>query len=490
MALLVAAREAFHCRTEGNRDSVHPAGPLPDEEVPSGADITRRGAGGLTKEAHSLLAAGGARVIALPVSAAFAFLTTHILIADASPAEYALVSLILSFVSLLPFGDLGLGAAITNRAATSTRPEADPLLHGTLLTSLRVLVCAAGISVVTALLITALNLWPSILGGAALSQENLACGLAMMLVSLLFPLALGQRLLIGLQRTGLQTLLQSLGTPLAYGLTVLAIFKQWGLPGIVLATPVGMVIAALLQMIIATRISHIPLSAIARRIPRRTRYPGVPVKGSAAPMLIITLALPLALQSHRLVLSHAVGTPQLAEYSLGLQFYSAGWSVVATAGLALWPIFASARLLSDGSAVRRLRSYVLAFSAGGVVLGVIFVAIVPKLSRLVGGGRLEVSTGLAIAFALLLVAQAVQLPLGMFMTTDAGLKVQAILVIVLVGLTLPLALLGAQLLGAPGPVLASALCVLLCQAAPGALWIRRRVSRNLRMNRIQEEQGG
>ena len=60
-------------------------------------------------------------------------------------------------------------------------------------------------------------------------------------------------------------------------------------------------------------------------------------------MMVISMSLPIAFQSDRLVLSHATDSAQLAEYSLGAQLYGPALGVISSAGLALWPVFAKSR---------------------------------------------------------------------------------------------------------------------------------------------------
>ena len=70
---------------------------------------------------------------------------------------------------------------------------------------------------------------------------------------------------------------------------------------------------------------------------------GERVFDTAWPMLIQMIALPLAMQSNRLILSHVSSVDELATYSLASQMFNPIFSVSIAASMALWPVFARAR---------------------------------------------------------------------------------------------------------------------------------------------------
>ena len=426
---------------------------------------------------RALLSAGAGRLVALPVAAVFTFATTRLLIQEAGAADYALVALVLSLGAMLPFGDLGLGAAVINATSQSDDVATDQKLHRILLTSLRILCVVAALLLLAVLTLTLLEVWPALVGQPDNRNANWATGAVLALFSLTLPLSLGQRILIGMQRTGTVTLLQTIGSPAAFGLTCLALVANFGVVGLAVATPVGMLIAAGSQLWYAHGTSRIPLRPLLSELVRVRRYRGLSVRRAAGPMLVITIALPLALQTDRLILSHVTDITTVASYSLALQIYLAGWSVVSVCGLALWPIFARLRESGRAAGARSLRTAVLLFTATGLASGLVMTLLAPTAGGFLGGGEVGVSYPLSLAFGLLLLVQAVHLPIGMFMTSERGLRVQAVCVCFMVVVSCVLSIYLAGIWGARGPVFGSLVAVALCQLLPGALWSLRELRR-------------
>jgi O-antigen/teichoic acid export membrane protein len=60
-------------------------------------------------------------------------------------------------------------------------------------------------------------------------------------------------------------------------------------------------------------------------------------------MAVITVAMPIAYQSDRLLLSHLSDLGQVAIYAVGAQLYGALFGLVGAAGMSLWPVFARRR---------------------------------------------------------------------------------------------------------------------------------------------------
>ena len=428
---------------------------------------------GHRSQLKSILAAGAGRLVALPVSAVFAFLTTRTIIQDAGADQYAVISLIISLSLLLPFGDLGLGATLVNQMSVSQTPGEDQAIHLVLLSSLRVLAawCLAGLAVDG--VITGCDMWPTLLGQLDKPAVNVATGLAMALFCLTMPLSLGPRMLLGMQKQGTATALQVLGAPVAYLVTTVSVTFGYGLDGLVVAAPLGMLTVSVVQLVYAHRKSGISLSGVVRLIPRTKRVRGVSIRKTAGPMLIITLALPLAFQTDRIILGHLAPISAVANYSLALQIYSIGWSLITACGMALWPVFAQARDRGGDRPSRTLRRALMTFTPVGVVAGGAIICLGPVLASVVGGTRVAVPPTLALAFGILLLIQTVQLPLGMFMTSEAGLRAQAVYVSLTVLVSVCGSIVLARAWGAPGPVVGSIIAVLVCQIVPGAMWSRR-----------------
>ncbi len=86
----------------------------------------------------------------------------------------------------------------------------------------------------------------------------------------------------------------------------------------------------------------------------RGRSEGERVFDTAWPMLVQMIALPLAMQSNRLILSHVSSVDELATYSLASQMYNPIFSVSIAASMALWPVFARARSRGESDVSPRM----------------------------------------------------------------------------------------------------------------------------------------
>jgi hypothetical protein len=101
----------------------------------------------------------------------------------------------------------------------------------------------------------------------------------------------------------------------------------------------------------------------------------------------------------------------------------------------------------------------------------------PWLEVLVSKGKIHLDLWLVAGFVAFVAVEAAKYPLGMYMTDRNGLLFQVIplLVMVPVNLGLSWGLIGA--VGAGGPVLGSAIAVLLCQVFPYFWYVRRDLAR-------------
>jgi O-antigen/teichoic acid export membrane protein len=187
-------------------------------------------------------------------------------------------------------------------------------------------------------------------------------------------------------------------------------------------------------------------------------------------MLVQMLALPIAMQTGRILVSHLGDVTDLAEYNLGYQVFGIALQTISAAGVALWPIYARAR------SARRIETPwrpTLWFLAGGVSVASVMALVSPWLSSLVSGGAVVLSPALCAAFVVFVALQAAKYPVGMYMTDLRGLRFQVMPTIA----TIPIALVGSWWLvphwGGAGNVAAIAAAVVICQVVPNLMYVRR-----------------
>ncbi|RZT87907.1 O-antigen/teichoic acid export membrane protein [Pseudonocardia sediminis] len=408
-----------------------------------------------------------ARAISLPVSAVAGVATSAMIINGRSPHVYGFAMLIGTIFLLLPFADLGLGASVVDAFAVGKSTDAVRVLAA----SLKALLYISAILVILAGGITVTVGWNRLLGipieFPEVDSVVLIC-IAIFATSL--PFGLGQRLLLGLGKNHLAvwiSCVSPIGTLLVAGVGLWAAF----LPGlsVAVAFPTGLLIGSILAFAVGLRLVPISFAEVAKLTKNATLRDIKKLHRLALPMLVVTLSLPIAFQSDRFILAHQSTPHELALYALAAQLYNPMWAVASTAALPLWPTFRS-RMLESIRATRSewLRAIAL-FSGLSVLLGTALIVGGPLISDIVGSGQVQLSAPLMVVFALFLVVQCLHLPSGMFLMDAGGLRFQAVCVLVMLMVNLPLSWILAAPYGTAGPVMASIIAVFCCQLIPG-IW--------------------
>lgn len=417
-----------------------------------------------------------ARLVVLPVSAVLGIVVTRIVIETYGEPAYAQYILLVGLAALIPFADLGLSAAIMNAVGEAANPRSDARLRGVLVSCLRVLAGCATVTIALAVVLYALGLWPALLGdglglrsGPAVATWCLAVFGATLLISF------GQRILIALGFNVVVVLVGGLQTPIVLLVLWLMLVADADGGYVAVASYAGTAVVAAVCLVIAARKISPTLGAALRRAVR-PRERGEPIFHLAWPMLVQMIALPLAMQSDRLVLSHLGTLEQLTEYSLAAQMFNPIFSVVAAGGLSLWPVFARARAAGTDTPFSPA-TMSLAF-AGLALLAVTVMAFASGLlADLASGGRITISLPVLVAYGVLIVVQSAKYPCGMYLTDASGLRFQAWFILLLLPINLGLTVLLTPVLGTIGPLIGSIVAVTTCQLVPNLVEVRRRQRR-------------
>jgi O-antigen/teichoic acid export membrane protein len=425
---------------------------------------------------RAVLRSGGTRLLVLPVSALLGIVVTRLVLDEWGTGAFAQYGLLVSLGALLPFADLGLSAAVVNAVAGSPDPAHDRHVHGVLVTTVRVLLGSAAVLSALVLAVAAAGAWPALLGPGLLPGSGpVAATLCFLLIALALPVGFGQRLLTGLGRNHVAVAVNGLQTPLL--LAVLAVVVWTGAPAggyvAVLAYAVTAVLAVLCTWS-AARTLHPAVGRALRDVPRFRTVRGERVSDLAWPMLVQMIALPLAMQTDRIVLSHQAGPETLAEYNLAAQMFTPIWALVSAAGITLWPAYRRRRAQGLDESPARMS---LAFGAAAGAVAVVIAVASPLLADVASGGRITLGWGLVGAFVLLMTLQGLKYPAGMYLTDAPGLRFQAGMVCLMLPVNLGVSWVLAGRLGAAGPVLGSALGVALFQVLANALRVRRLLRR-------------
>jgi O-antigen/teichoic acid export membrane protein len=402
-------------------------------------------------------------------------MVTRLIVDRYGPDAYAQYGLLVGIGALLPFTDLGMSAAVMNAVAESPEPSRDEHVRRTLLTAIRVLLGSALLLTAVTLGITLLGGWHALFGAGLGSGGSAAAAACLFLIALAIPVGIGQRMLIGLGRNHVAVLLLGLQTPIVLGVLLLVTWLGIRVPDAVAAIPyaVAFVLSVWCTWLAARRLRPVFRDAV-RAVLRLRAERGAKVLDVAWPMLVQLVAVPLAMQSDRLVLSHVRGAGELARYTLAAQMFTPIWAVVNAAGFALWPVFARARARGASQSPFPLA---LGFAGAGLVASTVIAVASPWLAALATGGKVTVPAHLAVGFSALMLVQAAKFPLGMFLTDARGLRFQAAMIAAMLPVNLGLSVLLAGTFGAVGPVIASVVGVTVFELVANALYVRRRLAR-------------
>lgn len=434
---------------------------------------------GLKSIGRLLMAAGGARLVVLPLTGLCNLAIARIVTQAVGIEQFGVVMLVATLCQLLMFADLGTGAAVASSRAQLDDSGDSEVFRGTVLSAVRVTLWSSVILGLGAGAIGLFGAWPQLLG---ISQEHLASSLnisavlALSAFAVALPFSVGEAILRGSGRIPEAVVLLGISPPAALLLTLL--FRELGVPALAysLVLPLGALIAAVVCAVRAWTIDRDAVAGLLGKLLRPRAFPGVPIASTAVPMFIVMIGLPIALQSDRVVIAHRLDVTELSNYSYAAQLYIPLWSVASTAALALWPRFAKTD--TDPAEARRgWLSGVAILSILGAAMALAFVLCAGFLIGWMSDGQATPAWSLLVTFALLLFVQAAHVTTGIFLIAPEQLRFQAICVIALVLTNLPLSWVLAPHMGAAGPVLASAITVLVCQLVPG-VWRVLRLTRS------------
>lgn len=441
---------------------------------------TKGAAGGATVRrggmARAVSSTAATKVLVMGLSGLIGIFTSRMIITHFGTEAYAQYGLLTTLSTLLPFADLGMAAVVINAIAGSSDPRTDPVVRRTITTAMRILIGAGLVIAGVALVITLLGWWPTLLGaGLTPGSGSIAAFLCLAIFGLTLPLTVGQRILVGLDRTTTQTATQFIVAPFMFlSVAVLVLLAVPADSYLAVFSYIASGLVSVLCLVLAARALRPQVGAAIRAVPRVRREPNVAAFGLAWPMLAQMLALPIAMQTDRLLLSHLTHGTELAQYNLATQLYGMVLQTIAAAGVAFWPVFARAR---SASRVESPYRPTLVFTGGALVASLLLTAVLPWVTQFVSSGKLTLDGWLVGGYIAFIVVQAAKYPIGMYMTDQRGLTFQVLPIVILVPINLGLSWWLTLTIGAGGPIIGSAVAVLLCQVIPNLWYVRRDLAR-------------
>ncbi len=409
------------------------------------------------------------------LSGVLGILTSRVIIVGFGTDAYAQYGLLASLPALLPFADLGIAAVVVNAVAQSKDVHRDEVLLRSITSAFRVLLGSAAVISLVALVITLAGWWPALLGEGLLPGGGYAVMACLALFCVALPLTVGPRILVGLGRTTTQISAQALTAPIIMaGVGAAALLSLPVGNYLAVVTFLAGIVVAGVGLLLAARHIRPQVGRAIREIPHFRRTPGVAVFNLAWPMLVQMLALPIAMQTSRILVSHLGGSAELARYNLASQLFGLALQTIAAAGVALWPIFARARA---DQVVESPAKPTLWFIGGGLVIAGAVAGASPWIAGFVSTGQITLDWVLLVSFVVFVALQAAKYPIGMYMTDLAGLRFQVVPTILMVPISVGLSLWLIPLLGAAGSVVGASAAVALCQVVPNLVYVRRDLAR-------------
>lgn len=409
------------------------------------------------------------------VSGLLGLLTSRMIISHFGTDAYAQYGLLASFPALLPFADLGMAAILINAVAGSTAVRSDPYVRHAITTALRILAVAGAVILALSGLITGLGLWPTLLGSGLRAGGSAAAMVCLAVFAIVLPLTVGPRLLVGLGRTSTQVACQLLVAPFIFAMVSLAVATRAPVGDyLAVLSYLGSGLVAALALSIAGRQLKPQLGEAVRDVAHLRDVPSLPALNLAWPMLVQMIALPIAMQTDRLLLSHRTSGTELAQYNLASQLFGMVLQAIMAGGMALWPIYARARADAE---LRSPFKPAVAFALMGLALAGVLALVAPWVAEFVSGGAIVLDGWLIGGFVVFVGLQAVKYPLGMYMTDHRGLRFQVVPILVMVPLNLGISWWLIGVVGPGGPIIGSAITVLLCQVLPNFAYVSRDLTR-------------
>jgi len=420
-------------------------------------------------------ATAGMKVLVMGISGVLGIITSRLIIEHFGVESYAQYGLLASLPALIPFADLGIGAAIVNTVAGSTDPRRDDAVHRVLVSALRVLLGSASVIAALSVALFLTGMWPRLLGQGLLPDGDAVATICVVVFALTLPLGIGARVLVGLNRNPSQVAAQAVVAPfilVCVSTSVVAGIHAGGF--VALFSYLAATASALVCLALAARSVGPQIKRAIRAVPRWRAEPGVRIMNTAWPMLVLMLSEAFAMQTDRVLISNRADSATLAQYNISFQLFGIVLQTVSAAGIALWPMYARARSRGE---VRSPFKPALVFLVVGLGLGLVMAALSPWLTALVSNGKIEIGGWVLVGFTAWVGVQALKYPLGMYMTDAVGLRFQVVpsLMMMVVSISLSWWLIGE--VGAAGPAIGTAVAVGVCQIPAMIFYIARDVRR-------------
>lgn len=409
------------------------------------------------------------RLLTLASGAIATLAATHSINARAGAEVFGRVTIVSTLILLVPFADLGLGAAVTNAYALTDKSKREKVLGH----AIRLLAGVTAGIILIAFFLHLSGAWNRVLGVSEVDLPGFSAATALTLSIFALSLvpALSQRILLGIGKNQLLVLIQGLNPITSSVFVIFTTTFQLPYYYYCLGPAVGALATSAVCLFVCLKRGYLSCSAMREAFSRgASRVPSIFTEASS--MFVIGVSLAVALQTDRLILAHTGTSADLAQYALVAQLFAPLWSVLASTAMTMWPRFAQIRAAQGAwRAYRQLMTFAIASS---LLLSIAFALTSGPAARILSAGTANIPFSVSIAFSILLVVQVAHLPAGMFLTRPDELRYQAICCVLMASASIGVSIILAPSLGAAGPVVGSSIAVFIFQLLPCYLRVKRR----------------
>lgn len=392
--------------------------------------------------------------------------------------RFGLWMLIVSFLSLLSFADLGLGSGLVNTLSDANGRDDVEAAKKYVSTAFFILLGVAALLGLSFALAYHFIPWAQLFNVTSpKARHEAGPAMAVLVACLLFsvPLAIVERTQIGYQEGFVNAVWTALGSALGLAGLLICVFLKTGLPLLVLATLGAPVLAKILNGI----------WLFGRRRPwLRPRW-SLARRSSAAPLLkigfmffILQIAVALAFSSDNLVVARVLGSAAVTAYSVPMRLFTFIPALIFLCLAPLWPAYGEAIARGD---IRWVKRTLLWSTAGvSVITGsvsLVLIIVGNPLIHLATGKHIVASQWLLIGLGLWTTITSASNAVAMFLN-----GANAILFQVIFALTMSVAALGLKItlareIGLPGVIWGTIIAYVIFSLIPFVIYVPRLLAR-------------
>ena len=391
--------------------------------------------------------------------------------------RFGIWSTLASLVITLQFIDLGIGNGLINAVSEAHGRGDRAAIRRYFSSAVLALSGAALLLLLTPIVATQVG-WASLFKLTdPLAQQEVAASVAtvMVCIALAMPLALLQRVQIGLQQGFVASLWQCASNLISLVAIVLATQLQLGLPWLVAALLGAPVLAALLNSIVFLMRAEPDLRP-ARRFVTAPAVKRLLATGSA--FFVLQLAVAGVLYSDSIIIAYQLGASAVAEYAVPERLFSIVSVLLATALGPLWPAYREAIVRGDLPWVKRTLRRSLNLAIGlSFTASLVLVLAGPWLMWQWVGAAVPANPALLWMLGLWKILESAGLALAMFLNGAGVMRLQVLTALIMLAATVLIKPWMVGEMGIVGAPLSTALIYFVVTLVPLAFVIRRELRR-------------